>query len=104
MNETLRTALKKLRLSGLAGRDKVLARYPGLRCPKGGKKKPRRCCTSGAGAFGAPSAWLFLAGLRPRKARRRFTRRRDCNHGRPGPPNWKTSFGADAMTCQEYRQ
>ncbi len=28
-----------------------------------------------AGAFGAPSAWLFLAGLRPRRARLRFTKR-----------------------------
>jgi hypothetical protein len=27
-------------------------------------------------AFDAPSAWLSLAGLRPRRARLRFTRRR----------------------------
>lgn len=34
--------------------------------------------TSGASAFGAPSAWLFLARLRPRRARLRFTKRLDC--------------------------
>ena len=42
---------------------------------EGREEKSPACRTSRAGAFGAPSAWLFLAGLRPRRARLRFTKR-----------------------------
>jgi hypothetical protein len=51
----------------------------GLRCPMGGKRGPRPTSwkREPPSAIGAPSAELSLDGLRPRRARLRFTRRRD---------------------------
>jgi hypothetical protein len=46
--------------------------------PAGGKDLPKARCT-----FGAPLAWLFLAGLRPRRARLRFTKHRYYTDGTP---------------------
>ena len=40
------------------------------------KAKRARGQSGGPGAFGAPSAWLFLVGLLPSRARLRFTRQR----------------------------
>lgn len=75
-----------------------------LRRPKGADdnrrsrpqtKRPRRFAASGAGAFGAPSAWLFLVRLHACRAGLRFTRRptlaRACPASKPR--------SASSLTC-----
>ena len=42
----------------------------GTKKASGGESSPEARCT-----FGAPLTWLFLVGLRPRRARLRFTKR-----------------------------
>ena len=70
---------------------------------EGGEEGPPTTSVGrGPGAFGAPSAGLSLVGLRPRRARLRFTRRRQSTdnalegqeqgrelgpNGQPGPVN-----------------
>lgn len=49
---------------------------------RAGKRKPRLPVRqAGRVPFGAPSAWLFLARLRPRRAWLRFTKQDHCTSG-----------------------
>ena len=66
-----------------------------------GEKGPASQLTGGAHAFGAPSAWLFLARLRPRRAWLRFTKRIDCNHEIARSTKPKIKLGTEVTTCQE---
>ena len=52
-----------------------------LRCPRGemGPRPPAWAGAALGSALGAPSAELSLVGLRPRRARLRFTRRQQRN-------------------------
>ncbi len=43
-------------------------------CPRGKKRPPAGNSRQRPEALGAPLTWLFLVGLRPRRARLRFTR------------------------------
>ena len=54
-----------------------------LRCPTALQKRgPQQAFTPGASrAVGAPSAWISLVGLRPRRARLRFSRRGNFTQG-----------------------
>jgi len=53
----------------------VKVRFQGIApASKGAKRKLRRFAASGAGAFGAPSAWLFLIRLHACRAGLCFTR------------------------------
>jgi hypothetical protein len=63
-----------------AGAGEVGFSQAWLRCPMAGEGAPGHQRGTGApSAIGTPSARLSLIGLRPRRARLRFTRRADAN-------------------------
>jgi DNA replication protein DnaC len=81
---------------GVERPHEVKVRFPGIAPASKGAEKLRRFVASGAGAFGAPSAWLFLIRLHACRAGLRFTRHHKAslpflpvNHAGPmsGPAN-----------------
>jgi hypothetical protein len=67
------------------------------RVSKGTKKMASDDKTSSeaACALGAPLAWLFLIGLRPRRARLRFTKHNNHRTGVTVTPEKNTNSGLD---------
>jgi hypothetical protein len=61
-------------MSRWASLPSLKVRFQGMTPASKGGKKLRRLLASGAGAFGAPSAWLFLIRLHACRAGLRFTR------------------------------
>ena len=68
-------------MSGAAAADGVAVDFGGIAPVSEGSEEgpPATSVGRGPGAFGAPSAELSLVGVRPRRARLRFTRRRQGN-------------------------
>jgi hypothetical protein len=81
----------------------VKMRFQGITPASKGAKMLRRFVASGAGAFGAPSAWLFLIRLLASRAGLRFTRHHKSSlpflpvkHAAPTSGTAKLFFPGDA--------